>query len=341
MPLPSRRAVLLMSLPVTVMAVGAPFATFRWLVPRDPLNADMIQLSRWLVLYDVAELPLASQRELVERLQLSLPELRAAASDGGQLSAKQETRLLANADRLQRVWLELRSEQNSQKPANAERITFMREQVDTLLQLAELARGLPPSSDTPENPLTKLLASISLWQDEATPTLRQSMSAAVRDGLLVYMGYFDLSEMRMEEREVLAVKVAQTLDIPDTSPLPAVQVEGDASIQLQASAELIMEAWFRVQARLFDKTATSEKAAFVQNLVDRVKAWNLAQLLGEPDAGGTYSQTKLMLRLQNQLNVWSSRADRKSQPQMQSLAAAVRQNFLWASMRSFLPNLGN
>lgn len=335
---------LMLGLPVTVFAVGAPFATYRWLIPSNPLDADMVQLGRWLVTYKVSDQPRDVQEKLVDRIQESLPGLQEVSSSTDyRLSAPQQQRLIANTTRLQRVWFELRSKQNGKMPQNAARVKFLREQVTTLLGLADLAKNvLSAAGGEPEDTdaMSEFLDNLEQWKEEAPPKTRQVMKDAVRDGLLVYLGYFDLSDLPIGEREVLALRVAKTLDTPGNSQLPPVRLTGSANASLQSNAELLLEAWFRVQAETYDQTEAPERPAFIEKLVDRIKGWNLGELLAGDGSDAAASQSKMLLRLQGQINVWIERASPDDQPKMKLLAAAVRQHLLWSSMKALMPSFG-
>lgn len=346
MRLPNRRNLLMFALPITVVAVGAPYATYRWLIPADPLDANATQLGRWLVTYEVSDLPRDRQEALVDHIQSSLDGLgKMSSGTDYRLSEPQQKRLLRNAARLQRVWFELRSRRNSKIANNAKRVEFLHEQVETLLGLAQMAQGVltaaggePANSDA----MSRFLDNITQWKKEAHPVLRQQMTDAIRDGLLVYLGYFDLRDQAMDARKVLAIRVAETLDQPGNSRLPPVRLAGDAGKMLQANAELLLEAWFHVQAQEFVELDAGERNEFVRRLIDRVTSWNLPQLLStgaDPSDADAKSdaQAAMMLRLQKQVQAWIERADAETQPALQQLSAAVQQQILWSSLRAFMP----
>jgi hypothetical protein len=344
MPLPNRRTLLSLGLPLTAFAVGAPYSTYRWLIPSSPLDANMAQLGRWLVTNDVTAEPREVQEKLVDHIQESLPELLKVSSTEHDLSPTRQKRLVANANHLQRVWFELRSHQHSQIPKNEARVAFLREQVTTLIGLSKIAKGLLASTKAKGgkkggDAMREFLDNIRQWQDDAPQGTRRAMREIVRDGLLVYLGYFDLTDMKQADREVLAIRVAETLDRHGESALPPVRLVGPVNQSLQVNAELLLEAWFRVQAEEFDDVAEANRPAIVKGLVVRVQAWNLGELLSSDGSSSPKDQMKMLLRLQHQITMWIARAHKRDRPKMQRLAAAVQQHLVWGSMKALMPSL--
>jgi hypothetical protein len=342
MPLLSRRNVLLLVLPIIILVAATPFIVFRWMIPRDPLDANMAQLGRWLATYDVRDQTLEVQQTLVDRIQSSMPTLEATASNDHRFSSRQQDQLLTNAERLQQVWFEKRSRQSSELNNNPQRVEFFRKQVATLLQMANLANRLITPTDNQEDgeAMRQFLANVARWQVEAAPNLRQVMKDGVRDGLLVYLAYFNVSDISPGSRRSLAVRTAKALDSPGSPQMPPVKLEGPARKTLQTNAALLMEVWFQVQAVEYDNTGVAERPHFVVDLVARVKAWDLPKLLSGSDSQSKADQTKLLLHLQEQTELWIDRAPSELSSKMQALTYAVRQQLVWDSLRGFIPFLG-
>ncbi|HIF30090.1 MAG: hypothetical protein ABGX22_01285 [Pirellulaceae bacterium] len=342
MQLPRRRFILLIGMPIIIFGAAIPFAAFRWMVPRDPLNANMVQLGRWLATYDVSDETLKVQQQLVDRIQSSLPALSKSTASEHHLSTSQQDRLLANAERLQQVWFEQRTRQGSALKGNPQRVEFFRKQVASLLEMAELANRLVTKEGSRKDgdSMREFLANVAQWQSDASPNLRQAMKDTVRDGLLVYLAYFDVGDISLGSRRALAVRTAHSLDTPGRPNTPPVKFEGPARKTLQRNAELLMEGWFHTQAGDFDGKPTVEKTTFVIDLVARVKAWDLPVLLSAGGSKEETDQTKILLRLNEQIDVWIERAEPVVKLKMQALADAVRQQLVWDSLKGLVPFLG-
>lgn len=320
---------------------GAVTAGLAWylLVVRlpDPRTANRAGLGRWLVLRDLSAEPRDVQLALVDRLQGEL--MAGFAGDGGvPLSPAYRRQLAENAEFLQHVWFEHRSQQYA-KCGPDEQMPFLERQIDAIASWS----ALPISTDddaagsdaAPGDPAVQFFTKLEGWIDEAAGETRTQMITAVQDGVVCWLATRDLGEQPRSVRLELALRIVRQLNAGMRLDEILIDLTPPQREKLFANGELLLEAWLHDQARVYAELPAEQRMAYLDARLEEVYKWGVLEVLapasdstGGKTASPAITQMAGLLRLVTLTGQWIERADPEERPRLERLVADVKAQ-LW------------
>lgn len=332
MTLPHRGMLSLLTLLVLVcVAIGG--VVWLSLAHVDPATASRQQVLRHLVLTDISAEPLPVQQAWVNRLQEELATDFEPGQTANSLSSTYRARLGRNIDALQLVWFQTRTAEYAQLPAQ-QREAFMLQQLQVVAAWTKVAVLTDPQSDIAASSTNQLIDRIETWVMQARGQQRDDMVAAVKDATVCWLSTTDLSELPLEAKSVLAVRLANELERGARPEVSALVTDAARSKQLQRNAAQLVEAYVYERAAAFAALPQSERIPFIDNELAAVERWGIGEMLnrGEPSQSSASATLALVQHSQH----WIENSPATQHQQVQAFVTAVQARVVWKQLPHWL-----
>jgi hypothetical protein len=315
---------------------AAAFALWRtrmlWLPLPDPRVADHVGLVRWIVLRDLAAEPADVRLELVSRVEELLdepPAVEAVSADA--VGAVQSERTRKNVELLKELWFD-RAVERFHELEPARRWAYLDRQIERIARWMHLDDRLAPqAAATGGGSWGGFFASIDRWAANATEARQNRIWAAVKAGLIRWLGTTDVARQTDDARTSLALEIEKQL----TGPLELSDATDGFSNREQSrfwrNVERLAEAWFRYQSRRHAAAIPREQARQVERhlrLIEQFAPYfDRLPTTGAPPGP---QAAGFVARVEN----WIAQAPPTDQPAMRQLSRHLAGAILLQKMKS-------
>ncbi|MDG2382413.1 MAG: hypothetical protein P8N76_12150 [Pirellulaceae bacterium] len=306
--------------------LAAVWAFWPYRLPH-PDVCDQDQLYRWMALRDLSEEPRDIQISLVGRFQDLMEEQRLGESV--EIDPRYESRVTANRKVLQDLWFQDAIEQFNLLPVN-QRAEFLDRQIGTI----QGWRAMSGNSDWHEGSHA-IGTQLNVWLVSEDETARVVSTLAA--GFLRWLATHDLSDVSLQSREQVVGMLADALEtrelnsVSESLPGQLSTVLPEDTDLLTANGELLLEAWYYLQARRHWALPVDARADFVVEQVNRVKTSPLIPLLMASDSTDSVTNQNPLFAAMKMLQTvdrWIQRADATDHEMLSQFKLAVQQQLL-------------
>jgi hypothetical protein len=302
------------------------------------------ELTRWLVLRDLAHEAPAIRLALVNRFETELTDRAPFAPAEIQLSEIHHQRLLANVALLKRTWFEDRVEAYHRQAATARRVYLERQletlrvwsNIDALVQ--DTTKETETDADARQHRMTmEFFAEIDRWVSEAQAERRERMLLAIRDGVTCWLSVQSLDDEPAATCRTLAMRIVAELDAGLELNTISTDLTPPQREQLSANGQLLLQAWLAVEAEKFARLPAEDRAHYLDQILDNVDRWGLLDWFAESTGGSGEDRAASVLQIFQRLEAWIDAAPPDEQPQLRRLCGSLQQRIAWRQLRSLLP----
>lgn len=332
--------VLLLTLAAGSLVVG--WQAWRWWAPLPDLaTADREGVLRWLVLVDLASEPLATQRQLLARVEEVFAE-EIPGDAVSKLSAAHVEQVRRNAELLKELWFHERVDGYYACPAT-DRPSYLDRQIATVVrwasldqvlsQAAAVAAGTPQADDLGLF-LVGFFDTLDHWIERAGPSQYDRIRAVVKAGLVRWLATQDLRDTSPSTRHSLVrgleKQLAGELDFGGVTDgySPA------ADATFAANVDLLAEAWFRDKALTFATLSSPQKPKFLDQQVVVVE-----ELTRYADRSRTQPDARKPRSSSARIAQWIAAAPAAEQPALRQFAQQLQAAVLLRRMRTLIEPL--
>jgi hypothetical protein len=236
-----------------------------WMPLPDPRSADHVGVVRWIVLADLAAEPADVQEQLVSRVEELLdepPVETAAGSDT--VAAIQTDQAQRNVELLKELWF-YQAVDRFHRLAPERRWAFLDRQIERIARWMQWDHRLTAVEATAKSSSWGgFFASIDRWAAKATEARQNRIWAAVKAGLIRWLGTTEVSRQTEEARTNLALEIEKQLTEPLELSDATEGFSANEESRFWRNVERLAEAWFRYQARRHATSPPREQARQVE-----------------------------------------------------------------------------
>ncbi len=292
-----------------------------------PNACDRDQLYRWMALRDLSEEPREIQISLVNRFQRLMEEQR--LGQGVEIDPQYESRVVANRKILQDLWFQDAIEQFEILTAD-QRGEFLDRQISTINGWLAISSD----SDSADG-ATAIGKQLNVWL--ASGNEKDRVVSFLAAGFLRWLATHDLQDLPLQAREQLVDLLSDALETNElgskSDSLPgqfSTVLPKDRQL-LIANGELLLEAWYYLQARQHWDLPANARADFVVEQVNRVKTSPLLPLLSAANTTAPVTNQNPLLaamKMMQTVDRWIDRADDSDREMLAQFKLAVQQQLL-------------
>jgi len=166
-------------------------------------------------------------------------------------------------------------------------------------------------------------------------------STADREGLLRWLVESDLSTESPQVCERLISRLAVELDHGVDWTTVNSHLDEDQRRRLAANCDVLLKQWFHQQAERYHTRSDTDKAGFLDAMIDRVGSWNISALFASSatsdeasDATGWQSMVQLARRVQT----WITSAPVEERDKLEDFATAIQWRVASRRLNQPMPN---
>jgi hypothetical protein len=299
-----------LSIVLVTLSAGGWCAQRAFVLP-EPSLSSRAQLGRWLVTRNVEKEPDLIQCQLVDRLQLELPDWDVSSAIGT-LPAGRHEQLQANVDFLKYRWFVMRCIEFIELNPG-QRPTFL----DTQIAFVKLFQDLSQSGED-----RSLFADIETWRDRVPLDVRLAVDESVNAAFMRWLQTCSLESLPSSTVSDIANRIADRLDCGIEIPIE--NNSSDHAKIWRTNANVLMRAWFIEQADKCNQLPTSDRRAFAHSVLDRVRGWKLSANMGEPMS----SPNETLGDLARSIDAWINESGVEQQKSLRRFRGLIQQVLL-------------
>ena len=236
-----------------------------WMPLPDPRSADHVGVMRWIALADLATEPADVQEQLVSRVEELLgepPAESAAASDA--VAAVQTDQAQRNVELLKELWFH-QAVDRFHRLEPERRWAFLDRQIERIARWMQWDHRLSPGPATAKSSSWGgFFTSIERWAAKASEARQDRIWAAVKAGLIRWLGTTEVARQSDDARTNLALEIEKQLTEPLELSYATEGFSANEESRFWRNVERLAEAWFRYQARQHATSPPREQAKQVE-----------------------------------------------------------------------------